>query len=307
MTTGRIFDLRRYSIHDGPGIRTAVFFKGCPLRCEWCHNPEGVDPRLELMPWPSRCSRCGSCVKACPAGAIRLDGSGPASVDPAACAHRSPCGASPCADACVYDALQPVGREATAESVVSEVSRDRVFFDQSGGGVTLTGGEPLLQPEFLLDLLDRFARLGLPAAVDTSGYAPAAVVDAVAAKAALVLFDLKIMDEAAHRARTGVSNRVILDNLARFAAGPGEVRVRVPLVAGVNDDDGNVTATIDRLVSLRTVRRVGLLSYHAGGVEKARRLGSAVGATEFAPPSEDRLLQIHRLFASAGFEVTLGD
>jgi len=298
---GRVFDIKRYSIHDGPGIRTTVFLKGCSLHCLWCHNPESVDPGVELMHWPSRCSRCYSCLDACPKGALAKDDAGAVVVDRTAC---DLCGR--CAEACLYDALQIVGREMTVEDVLSEAEKDKIFYDQSGGGVTLSGGDPFVQAGFAEALLDGCRARGMRTAVDTAGLANNGVVERLAAKADLVLFDLKAMEEARHREFTGVSNAPVLDNLKRLAAGRTEVWVRIPLVAGVNDDDDNIRRTIEFLLSLKTVRRVGLLPYHASGLEKARRIGRQKEFRKFEAPSEERLAAIATAFREAGFEVRRG-
>jgi pyruvate formate lyase activating enzyme len=299
--TGRIFDVRRYSIHDGPGIRTAVFLKGCPLHCLWCHNPEGIGPGPELMHWPSRCSRCHACVAACPKGAVSEDPTEGVTIDREKC---DLCGL--CAEACLYDAMQVVGADATVEDLVREIEKDRIFYEQSGGGVTFTGGDPLAQAEFLGEILDALRARGIRTAVDTSGFSRDGVLERVAAKTDLVLYDLKLMDEARHREFTGVSNAPILENLRRLAAGPAEVWVRVPLVAGVNDDDGNINETIAFLKSLKTVRCVGLLPYHSGGMDKARRLGGAFRFRSFDAPPEERLAAIEAAFRASGFDVRRG-
>jgi pyruvate formate lyase activating enzyme len=298
---GRVFDIKRYSIHDGPGIRTTVFLKGCALHCLWCHNPESVDPGAELMHWPSRCSRCYSCLDACPKGALAKDDAGAVVVDRAKC---DLCGK--CAEACLYDALQIVGRDMSVEDVLSEAEKDKIFYDQSGGGVTLSGGDPFVQAGFAEALLDGCRARGIRTALDTAGLAGNGVVERLAAKADLVLFDLKAMDEARHKEFTGVSNAPVLDNLKRLAAGRTEVWVRIPLVAGVNDDDDNIRRTIDFLLSLKTVRRVGLLPYHASGLEKARRIDRQKDFRKFEAPSEERLAAIVAAFREAGFEVRRG-
>ncbi len=298
--TGRVFDIKRYSIHDGPGIRTTVFMKGCPLRCLWCHNPEGIAAGPELMHWPGRCARCYSCVETCPAGAIARHADGPA-IDKAEC---DLCGK--CAEACVYEAMQVVGRGLRTADLLAEIERDRIFFEQSGGGVTFSGGEPLAQPEFLAEVLDELEARGVSTAIDTSGFAPAEVVERIAAKTSLVLYDLKAMDDAKHRELTGVSNAPILENLRRLAAGPAEVWVRIPLIAGANDDEENIRAAIAFLASLGTIRNVGLLPYHAGGSGKAERIDKSERFRTFAPPSDERYAAIEVEFRRAGFNVQKG-
>ncbi len=299
--TGTIFDLKRYSIHDGPGIRTTVFFKGCPLHCLWCHNPEGIDGAPELMHWDSRCTRCYACVAACPIGALSKNPSGAVTIDRAKC---DLCGR--CAEDCLYEAMQLVGYSTTVSELVGEIEKDRVFFEQSGGGVTFSGGEPLAQPEFLEALVDALRERGIRTALDTTGLASEELLDRIAAKTDLVLFDLKIMDEAKHRELTGVSNKRLLENLARLAASTTEVWVRIPLMAGVNDGEENIRATIDFLGSLETIKTIGLLPYHLGGDGKARRLGKDACFRSFEPPSDERYAAIEAAIRDAGFRVQKG-
>lgn len=299
--TGRIFDIKRYSIHDGPGIRTTVFLKGCALNCLWCHNPESVDPGPELMHWPARCKRCHACIKACPTGALTADDEGAILIDRAKC---DLCGR--CAEACLYDAMQIVGREVTVDEVVAEVERDRVFFEQSGGGVTLSGGDPLVQPAFAEALLEACRSRGIPTALDTAGMAANGALERLARHADLVLFDLKHMDPDKHKALTGVPNAAILENLKSLVAAGREVWVRIPLVPGVNDDDDNIRRTIALLRSLGGIRRVGLLPYHAGGLDKARRIGKESRFRKFESPSDERLAAIEAAFREAGFDVRRG-
>ena len=299
--TGRVFDIKRYSIHDGPGIRTTVFLKGCSLRCLWCHNPESVDPGPELMHWPGRCTRCYACITACPKGAIAKDAVGAIVIDRKAC---DLCGK--CAEACLYDAMQMVGREMSVEEVLGEVEKDKIFYDQSGGGITLSGGDPFVQSAFAEALLDGCRSRGISTAVDTAGFSRNGVLDRVASKADLILYDLKCMDDVRHKELTGVSNVPIIENLKRLAAGRAEVWVRIPLVSGVNDDDENVRRTIALLKSLKTIKKVGILPYHSGGLEKARRIGQESHFRKFETPSEERIAAVEAAFREAGFEVRRG-
>jgi pyruvate formate lyase activating enzyme len=211
LTTGIVFDIKKFSIHDGPGIRTTIFFKGCPLRCWWCHNPEGLTPEPELMIRANRCIRCDACLDVCPHGAISRDGD-KVFTDVAKCLR---CGT--CVAACYAEARQIVGQEMAAAQVMAEIERDVPFYDESGGGATFSGGEPLLQPDFLCELLSACRARGIHTAVDTCGFAPWEVLDSVRKYVDLFLYDLKLMDEARHRAFTGVSNALILSNLrARY-------------------------------------------------------------------------------------------
>jgi pyruvate formate lyase activating enzyme len=299
--TGWIFDIKRYSIHDGPGIRTTVFLKGCALRCQWCHNPESVDPGPELMHWPGRCARCYSCLQACPIAALSKDEAGAVVIDRTRC---DLCGK--CAEACLYDAMQIVGREMRVEEVVAEVERDRIFYEQSGGGVTLSGGDPFVQYDFAEALVDSLRSKGLRTALDTAGMSRNGVLDRLSRKSDLILYDLKVMDESRHEAFTGVSNAPILENLKRLAAARTEIWIRIPLVAGVNDDNDNIRRTIAFLLSLKTIRRVGILPYHSGGLDKARRIGKAMQFRKFDTPPEERIAAIEAAFREAGFDVRRG-
>src|ERR1022692_4220049 len=238
-TTGRVFHIERFAVHDGPGIRVAVFFKGCPLRCLWCHSPESQSAASDLLFKADRCIRCGYCVPACAAHAIAATDAGGAA---AFVTERDRCDAcGHCADACPSGARSVAGRTLTVAELIGEVMQDRVFFDRSGGGVTFSGGEPLMQPVFLAAAIAACRANGVHTAVETSGYGSKAAIDA-AARADLVLFDLKLCDDSRHRRATGVSNRVILDNFARLASRHPAVRVRVPLVPGINDDAANLDA-----------------------------------------------------------------
>jgi len=299
-TKSMIFDIKRFAVHDGPGIRTTVFLKGCPLHCLWCHNPEGIAGGYELMVRPSRCVRCDSCLAACPRGALSKN-SGPVAIDRGKC---DLCGE--CVGVCMSEALEIAGRKASVIDIIDEVEKDRVFYEQSGGGVTLSGGEPLSQPAFCEAILIELKRRNIHAALDTSGLAAWEVLWRSADKSNLVLYDLKLMDDLKHKKFTGVSNRQILDNLKKLSAAKKDIRLRIPLVAGVNDDEDNIRRTIDFLRSLKSVRQIGLLRYHKGGAEKYKNLGKSSSFKIFEPPSEARMEEIGRAFSEAGFSVKMG-
>lgn len=298
--SGWLFDVRRFSLHDGPGIRTTVFLKGCPLRCSWCHNPESQSPHAQLLHRHERCLHCGACLQACTVGAIERDGE-QLRTDPAAC---DLCGA--CADACPAEARVLVGREASVGEVLRELERDRVFYDESGGGATLSGGEPLAQPAFTRALLHGCRERGIHTALDTAGYADADVLLDLAAHADLVLYDLKHTDADAHRRGTGVSNDVILANLRRLLTGGHDVIVRIPLVPGFNDAPADLQATAAFLATLDPLPPVQLLPFHAAATAKYTRFGLRYPHAGSAPQTPAQLEAAKGGFERVGVPVRVG-
>jgi pyruvate formate lyase activating enzyme len=261
---GLLFQLKRFSIHDGPGIRTTVFMKGCPLSCEWCHNPEGQAPGRELMVYPGRCISCGRCDAVCPEGAVISC----TETDLTSC---TACGN--CTEVCFSGARMLAGIEMTASEVVAEASRDLPFFEDSGGGITFSGGEPLFQPRFLRDMLTLCRERGINTCVDTCGYCDWEELEETAALTDCFLYDLKLMDDVAHVEYTGVSNAPVLDNLGRLCDIHRDVVVRMALIPGRTDSGENRTAIEAFVHGLPGSRRIELLPYHDTWRGKLYRLG----------------------------------
>lgn len=292
--TGVIFDIQRFSVHDGPGIRSTVFLKGCPLRCLWCHNPEGISPKPELMFFAYKCLGCGTCARVCPKSAINFISAQEAkpSLDREKCT-----GCGLCAEACPSGAWRLVGRTVTVDELLSCLERDALLYDRSEGGVTFSGGEPLFQPEFLSAALRACKKRRIHTVVDTSGFASASVLKEIAPLVDLFLFDLKPMDEEEHRRYTGGSNRPIHENLRRLVEWGRPVIVRVPLIPGITDTEKNVQMLMAFLAELRGgIQKVELLPYH-DVAEKYQRLGRTYGMPPILRPSKERLRELRERIA----------
>lgn len=302
MSQGLIFDLRKYSILDGPGIRTTVFFKGCLLRCLWCHNPEGQSFTPELMIRPGRCLKeCSECLSVCEPAALVKTADIPV-------LDRNRCTACRiCADVCPTQAIEIVGRRVDVSEVISEIEKDRIFFEESGGGVTFSGGEPLSQPDFLDALLSQCRKKDIHTAVDTCGFAPGEVLDKIADKVDLFLYDLKLMDEGKHKEFTGESNEGILENLKRLAEKQKNIVIRLPLIPNINDDEQNLSRIAEFLCSLKGISQIGLLPFHRLGMEKYKGLQKRNPSENFASPSAEKLEKIKRDLTSYGFTVLIGE
>jgi pyruvate formate lyase activating enzyme len=298
---GIIFDIKRYAVHDGPGIRTTVFFKGCPLNCQWCHNPEGIESVPELLLNQTRCAiDCRVCVSTCPQEAIFKIGTS-VYIDQEKC---DLCGE--CVESCVYDSLLIAGVKVNVRDVAREIVKDQIFYDESDGGVTLSGGEPLLQMEFLDELLDDLKFKGIDITLDTSGYSAVEDIEKVKDRVDRFLFDLKMMDDRDHKEYTGVSNAIILSNLRELVSSGKPIEIRIPLICDVNDDEENIRQTIQYIFELEDIQGISLLPYHKGGCEKYIRLRKGEKLKNFKPPSRERLRQIRQSFLNAGFNVKVG-
>lgn len=299
-TTGRIFDIMKYSIHDGPGIRTTVFFKGCPLRCWWCHNPESQSTAPELMLWPDRCIACGECLQVCAHGAVSQVG-GAIVTNPDRCQD-----CLTCVGVCYSGARSAAGRTASVDEVMAEVAKDAIFYDESGGGVTFSGGEPLMQPDFLAALLERCKAREYRTAVETSGYGKLNDLLRVSDLVDLFLYDVKLMDEAAHRTYTGVSNRFILGNLRELSRQHANIHVRIPVIPGVNDSPANLAATGRFVADLPGVREIHLLPYHTAGAQKYRRLARTYELPDTQPPNGEAMNRLAESMQIYGKSIKIG-
>jgi len=295
---GCVVDIQRYAVHDGPGIRTVVFLKGCPLRCAWCHNPDAIDPRPEIAFVAARCIGCGACFDVCPCDAIRLGDD--RRID------RDRCdGCLLCVDECMPGALSQVGETYTVDRLLAQVLRDLPFYAESGGGVTLSGGEPLLQHRFAAAFLAAAKRAGLHTVIETCGHVRWAHMEAVLHDVDLVYFDLKLMNSVQHRQWTGVGNELILANARHVVAVRPDVVFRCPLVPGCSATEANVVALIDLLSELGQ-RSVHLLPYHNLGEGKLARVDSPLQPLGVAPLSRDSAQRIADRFEAAGIHTVIG-
>ena len=299
---GNIFSIERYAVHDGGGIRAMVYLKGCPLRCLWCANPEGQEARSQLFFFAERCIGCGQCLAACPSGAASRDGEARIVHDLARCQ-----GCGRCVESCCADARRLFGRPLTVAEVMGEVLKDRVFYRRSGGGVTLSGGEPTAQAGFARELLRELHQQDLHTALETCGYCDWAQLSVLAEHLDLVLYDLKHMDSDTHLRLTGVPNRLILSNLRRLAElGRVEVLVRVPVIPGHNDDRQNMEALAEFVAGLSSVGGVELLAYHPYGSGKYARCGRAPALANLASPTPARLEELASILCARGVACKIG-
>lgn len=298
-----VFDIKRYAINDGPGIRITLFMKGCPLSCVWCHNPEGLTLQKQKLYTKKKCIGCRTCIDACPQKALTFTVFGVVS-DNSLCTL---CGT--CAGVCPALAMEMSGTEYSIDSLMKEIEKEIVFMDRSEGGVTFCGGEPLLHPDSLLELLHRCGELGIHRAIDTTLFAHPERVKEVMKCAELFLVDLKLMDTQKHRHFCGVPNELILSNLRLIAEAGQEFHIRIPLIEGVNADEENIFRSADFLRSLPWAHRtVNLLPYHDIGRGKHEKLGTVYNPNHYplATPSDEKIHRCTQIFNEYGIAVRVG-
>lgn len=290
----RIMDVKRLAIHDGPGIRTTLFLKGCPLHCLWCHNPEGISGKPQIAAYRQKCINCGECARVCPAGVhfMTVDGHEWRDENCIACGR--------CEENCLGAALKVYGRSIGIEEACELLLQDRAFYAK--GGITLSGGEPLLQPHACRAILENMRRQGVHTAVDTCGAVERSALEEVLPYVDLFLFDIKHMDSEMHRKLTGLGNELILENLRWLSDAGAEIEIRIPVIPGMNDDAANIEST-GRFLSKLRIRRVVLLPYHSLAGSKYEALKMANLMPEAQPPARDEMQRLADILQGYGLRV----
>lgn len=296
---GTVLDIERFSVHDGRGIRTVVFLKGCPLKCEWCANPESQQLKPQIGFFRDKCAACMKCAEICPNGRLFKE---QGKLDFLNCS-----GCMKCVDACYYGARIQYGRQMSAAEVVKIVKRDKVFYDNSGGGVTLSGGEMSMQPGFALNILKGCKSEGIHTAVETCGYSNWEQFSKILEYVDMLLYDIKHMDSSIHKAKTGVPNALILENAVKAAPLVKEMIIRYPVIPGFNDSLDNALALARFMkAKLKGVKRVDLLPYHSMGLSKCERIGKPYPFTLPYELSGERVQQLYELLKAEGLDVIIG-
>ncbi len=300
---GKILNIQKFSIHDGPGIRTTVFMKGCPLKCRWCHNPESISYGIDIMIDRDKCISCGSCAEHCESGALKMvDGpKGKTLVaDNSLCTD---CGK--CELFCLNEAITIAGKDMEAEEVFKELLKDRLFYEESKGGVTFSGGEPLTQVDFLVEILKKLKEEKIHTAVDTCGHVPFENFEKIMEYTDVFLYDLKIGDEKKHLEYIGISNKKIIENLQKLSNSGAEINIRMIMVEGVNSSEEDIEKAIEILKNIN-VSNINILPYHNISTHKYRKLGIGYEESGMKVPSNARMEEIKKRLENNGYKVVVG-
>ncbi|QSX05332.1 glycyl-radical enzyme activating protein [Sedimentibacter sp. zth1] len=299
MNKALIFNIQKFSLHDGQGIRTTIFFKGCPLNCKWCHNPEGINIAKEIMHDNAKCTLCRVCIDNCPSNAISIQNNN-ILTDNLLCKY---CGK--CVFNCVYNVREIVGKEYTVEEVLKEVLKDKVFYEESGGGVTLSGGEPVMQIDFVEELLKKLKENNIHTAVDTSGAMTFDCYERIYKYTDVFLYDLKIMDDEKHKIFVGTTNKVILENLKKLSKIHKHIIIRMPIINNINANFEHISTTIKYLKDLN-IEEVNLLPYHDISRHKYRQLNINYDECNMSVPSDNTMDKFKEMFQKSGLNVKIG-
>lgn len=297
-----VINIQKCSIHDGPGIRTTIFFKGCPLSCIWCHNPESQSYNKDVLYSEEKCNKCESCLKICPENAIYTD-------DKRICLDRQKCiKCETCLDYCLNNAREVVGSEYTVKDLIKEIEKDRIFYEESKGGVTLSGGEVMSQN---IDYIEKIAKnckeKGINLVIDTCGYAKYKNFERILSYTDLFLYDIKLIDEKKHILFTGKSNKLILENLIKLCKNNANINIRIPLIEGVNvDEDNSEIKEIIKFIRPLNIKKINLLPYHNIGKHKYEKLDIKYNDTNLKRPTDEKLEEIKALFEAEKFETIIG-
>jgi len=294
-----VFNIQKFSVHDGPGIRTTVFLKGCPLKCMWCHNPESQNPKIQMLYDTDKCTLCMNCVNVCTRNAIKIQDN-KSKTDMSLCNF---CGE--CTVYCLNKAREIAGKEYSVDEVMKQVMKDKVFYMQSNGGVTVSGGEPLVHIDFVEELLMKLKAENIHTSVDTCGYINFESLERAAKYTDLFLYDLKVMDEEMHIKYTGASNKIIIENLIKLSKIHKNISIRLPLIEGINADISHIISVLE-LIEYLYIKKVYLLPYHNIAVHKYRKLGLEYDDEKMSKPSDDKMNSFKAIFEEKGFITKIG-
>lgn len=299
MGKGVIFNIQKFSIHDGPGIRTTVFFKGCPLRCLWCHNPESQNTKNEMLYDREKCVLCRTCEAVCLVKAVILENDRVAT-------NMDKCDfCGKCVTYCMYEAREVVGKKYTVDEVLKVVLQDRIFYKNSGGGVTVSGGEPLMQIDFVEEMLKRLKEEGISTAIDTCGAVSFDVLERSAKYTDLFLYDIKLMDDQKHKEYIGISNKIVIDNLIKLSKIHDNINIRMPIIEGINADNNHIEETLGIIKDLN-IEKINLLPYHDIAKHKYYKLGIGYDEKKMSKPSDEKMNVYKAMFEKAGYKVKIG-